>query len=332
MLERVASGWEQVAFIHRFKMRGPQPAGGRQAVEVTRRRLHDLATARHGVVTAADVRRSNLPTSTFHKWRKREELAHPAHDVTILPGHPRTPEQRAAIAVAAVGQPCAVTGWSAAFLYGLRPTAPTRIEVLVPHGSSHRPHPNVRIHETSVFDTEDITDVSGLPVVAPARMLVDLARTTLPDTLIAMAIDLRGHHLLRSGDLDAELQRRRRFPGRARARTLAEAIREDGSDSGFEHRTRDRLTRRGTPPDPGQLEVQVAGNRRRLDLPYAKANVGIECLGYAYHSDQTAFERDADRRNDFAVDGTWRILELTWTTFLTGWDGFAARLEQLLQG
>lgn len=292
-------------------------------------KLFDHALPRHGVVTGDDLRATDVPASSFHAWRRREQLSRPHHDVTVLPGAPRTVDQRIAIAVAAIGPPCAVTGWAAAYLHGVHSTAPTTIDVLVPHGSSPRAHEHVRVVETSVFEHERIEEVRSIPVVRPDRWLADLSPNTDLDVLVAKAIDLRGSGRLGATDLDRQLGRRRRFTGRRRFRTLADQLREDGSDSGFERRTRDRLTARGTPPDEGQLEVVVSGRRRRIDLPFGHAHAGIECRGFAYH-DRDAFDQDAERHNDFVEDGRWRLLELTWTMFLLDWDSFCARLDRVL--
>lgn len=294
-----------------------------------RKELFEHALPRHGVVTGEDLRIIDMPASTFHAWRRREELARPHHDVTVLPGAPRTPEQRLSIAVAAIGSPCAVTGWGAAYLHGVHSSPPTIIDVLVPHGTSPRTHANVRVIETSVFEHERIEEVRGVPVVRPGRWLADLSTDVDLDVLVAKAIELRGTGHLGGSDLDDQLLRRRRFRGRARFRALADQLREDGSDSGFERRTRDRLVVRGTPPDEGQLEVVVSGRRRRIDLPFAAQNAGIECRGFAYHG-RDAFDRDAERHNDFVEDGRWRLLELTWSMFLLHWEDFCARLDRVL--
>lgn len=294
-----------------------------------RRELFDSAVDRHGVVAARHLGPSTMAPSTFHDWRQREEFERPHHGVTLLPGFPATAEQRLAAAVAGIGDRCAVTGWSAAYLYGLRASAPSTTDLLAPHGVSHRHHSGVRVVETTVFDDEEVGRVDGIPVVSGARMLADLARDAHLSTLTELAIDLRRKGRLGASDIEREIAKRRRFPGRGRLRALADQLREDDSDSGFEHRTRDRLTRRGTPPDNGQLEVVVAGRRRRIDLPYASAGVGVECIGLAFHG-RDAFDRDADRRNDFAEDGRWRLLELTWTTFLLDWERFCTRLDRLL--
>lgn len=294
-----------------------------------RRELFESGARHHGIVTSRDCREAGVPASSFRDWRDREELDHPHHDVTVLPGHEPSSAQRLAIATAAIGPPCAVTGWGAAYLHGIRGIAPTTVDVLVPHGSSHRPHDGVRLLETSVFDHEPIDEVSGIPVVRPARMLADLSPTTDLDAMMDMAIDLRRVGGLGPHDLEAQLQQRRRFAGRRRFRGLAELLAEDGSDSGFEHRARGRLDDRGTPPDPGQLEVVVSRHHRRIDLPYAQQRVGVECRGLAYHG-REHFDEDAERHNDFVEDATWLLLELTWTIFLRRWDEFCARLDRVL--
>lgn len=295
-----------------------------------RKKLFDLGGPRHGVVASTDVRAAGIPRSSFERWRDREKLWRPHPDVTVLPGHPATTEQRLAVAVAGIGRPCAVTGWAAAYLFGLRRSAPSTVDVLVPHGESPRPHEHVRVVETAVFDDVRVDEIAGVAVVAPARFLADLSPKTELDTLLAMAIELRGRGLLGPQDLDRELGLRRRFPGRARFRALADMLREDGSDSGFEHRARGDLTARGMPPDPGQVEVAVSARHRRIDLGYEWALTGVECQGFAYHG-REEFDRDAERHNDFVEDGTWALLELTWTMFLRRWDEFCARLQRVLE-
>lgn len=260
---------------------------------------------------------------------RRDAVDRPFRGVGVLRGAPDPSLTRAHAALAAVRCDVALTGWSAAHALGLIEAAPTDVHLLMAHGASVARRPGLRLTETSVMpDTTRTRD--GLPVVAASRMLADLAPTTTVDGMLDLAIDARFAGHLDPGSLDAEVAARRRFPGRPRLRALADGLREDASDSGFELAARARLGDRGLPPDAGQHVVRLAGRERRIDLPYAAHGVGVECLGLAAHSGRARFDADADRRNDFAEDGSWLVLELTWTTFHRHWDAFAERLERVL--
>lgn len=286
--------------------------------------------ARHhhvlGPAARAELRAS---ATAWGRLLRRDEVERPFRGVGVLDGAGDAALTRARAALAAVACEAALTGWSAAHLHGLVDTAPTVVHLLMRHGASVTRRPGLRLTETSAYP-DRCERRQGIPVVPVARMLTDLAATTTRDALLDLAVDARFARRLGRGDLDAEVARRRRFPGRRRLRELADLLRDDSSDSGFEHAARSRLTRLGVAPDPGQHVLRLAGRERRIDLPYAAQRVGIECLGLAAHSGRKAFDADAARRNDFAEDGAWLILELTWTTFHRDWDAFAGRLRRVL--
>ena len=286
--------------------------------------------ARHHHVLGPSVR-DELGLSPW-AWRRslrRDDVQRPFRDVRVLPGAEGGGLTRARAALCAVQCRVALTGWSAANLHGLVDTAPSTVHLLMPHGASITRRDGLELTETSAFPTR-LHTIDELPVVPVSRLLADLSPTTRFDALLNLAVDARFARLLRASDLDRELGRRRRFPGRTRFRQLADDLRDDTSDSGFEFHARERLDDLGLAPDPGQHRLLVAGRERRIDLPWRDQRVGVECLGLAAHSGRRAFDADADRRNDFAEDGTWLILELTWTTFHRHWDDFVGRLRRVL--
>lgn len=288
------------------------------------------AVARHGHVLASTMRAElGLSPAAWGRMVQREDVQRPFRGVGVLPAAPPGSLTRARAALRAVQCPVALTGWSAAHVYDLASAAPSQVHLLTPHGASITRRPGLRITETSRFP-DALTTRFDLPVVPAARMLADLSRATRIDRLRNLALDARFARLLRPADLDDEVAARRRFPGRSRLRQLADELRDDTSDSGFEYHARTRLTELGLPPDEGQEAVVVAGRTRRIDLPWRAQRVGVECLGLSAHSGRRAFDADADRRNDFAEDGSWVLLELTWTTFHRRWPDFVDRLRRVL--
>ena len=292
--------------------------------------LADLA-ARHDHVLGRRARvEADRSAATWGRLLRSRGVDRPFRGVGVLPGASDRSLSRMRAALAAVECPAAVTGWSAAFLHGLVAAAPTDVHLLTPHGASIARRDGLHVTESSVWP-DQVPIQQGVRVVPVGRMLADLAATSERDTLLGLAIDARFAGDLSAGELDRELGARRRFPGRTTFREVADELRDDTSDSGFEHLARHRLADLGLPPDHGQHELVVADRTRRIDLPYRDQRVGLECLGLSAHSGRRAFDEDADRRNDFAEDGTWLILELTWTTFHRRWDAFTARLDRVLR-
>lgn len=290
---------------------------------------HAVARAHH-VLTPATRRQENISRYTWNRLLAQDDVERPFRGVLVMPGADDVSLTRARAAAGALQCDAALTGWSAAHVYGLTEAAPTEVHLLTRHGASVTRRDGLRLTETSAFP-ERLLRRHGLPVVPAGRMFADLSPTTHLDALVGLAIEARFHGILGRGDLDAEVTGRRRFPGRRRLRQLADVLRDDSSDSGFELHARDRLANEGMPPDPGQHVLRVRGRERRIDLPWTRQRVGVECLGLAAHSGRRAFDEDAERRNDFAEDSSWTILELTWTTFHTQWPSFVERLRRLLR-
>lgn len=262
---------------------------------------------------------------------RRQELPELRPRVFLLPGWPNDREAATFATALSASDGAVVTGWGALAQLGLAATWPRRTELLVP--TTHRTSnlPGVRTRWTSALPAEAIIDVQGVRFTDAARSLVHLAdRTALP-RLRALGLDAMGKRLLTVAALERELDVRRRFPGRGVVRQLARDLRGDGSESGFEFDTRERLAALGLVPDTEQPVVDTRdGRQRRIDIAFGDRQVGIECLGFAYHSSAEQLESDVIRSNEIAELDRWLILRLTFGMFHQRWQPFVSQLRRCL--
>lgn len=282
--------------------------------------------------TYADADACGVARSSVDGRARRERWpTRPHPGVIVSPGPPLSDHERIHAAVVSAGAGAVVGGRSALFLYGLIDRAPSRTQLWVPPPNRARPDAGRIIRRTTLLRPDDVVRVAGLPALRFPWVLRDLAGARSLERLRYLALDGRFTGLLPSGSLAAVIERDRRFRGRGNLAQLHEDLAGDGSDSGFEFTTRDRLDAAGIPPDIGQAQLWTPGRPRRIDLPYGDQKVGVECLGLAYHRTRAQLDADAERANDIASLGSWLILQMTWTMqFGAAWDRFLTRLRLAL--
>ncbi|HEX9888796.1 MAG TPA: hypothetical protein VGA69_04920 [Nitriliruptorales bacterium] len=291
------------------------------------------STAWHGIATSAQAVSHGISDRTFRRRAADEAWHQPlaGSGVRQLPGSPPTPITQLAAALAHVGYPAAVTRGSALHLHGLRPKMPQRVQLLLPAGRTAPEVPGIEVVRTRHYLPHHLEDIKGLCCVRPARAVTDLANVQRLADLRSLVIDLR----FRDGDVLDELDRvhreRGRYPGRADVRRILADLSGDGSDSGFEFTTRERLVAGDLPPDEGQAVVRTPTRTIHIDIPFGSRRVGIECLGWAYHSSRAQLHRDAVRWNALAEVDEWLILQLTWSMLWgPAWEQFVAQLRRTL--
>ena len=103
----------------------------------------------------------------------------------------------------------------------------------------------VALH-VSDYDDRDIRHVSGVPVLAGARLVVDCCAVLPPDSALAIADKALSRRLTTRARLDEELERRCGRPGLPVARRVVERA-HPGADSWFESSSRWWLLEAGLP-------------------------------------------------------------------------------------
>ncbi len=200
-----------------------------------------------------------------------------------------------------------VSGPTAAALHGfdgisLRP--PFHVTVVRGRNVQRVHH---RVHTTTELPPIDREEVAGLPVLAPTRTLIDLARFISPATLTA-ALD----GALRDGKTTEEQLHRRivalRTKGRYGVPKLIAVIEgceaSRGGHSWLERRYLELCDGAGLPrPAVQQVLARAGGHLVRVDCRFPGINVVVELLGYRWHRTKDQMARDAERLNALLLDG-----------------------------
>jgi very-short-patch-repair endonuclease len=258
-----------------------------------------LAARQHGVVARWQLLALGLgPDAIDHRLRCGR--LHLIHRGVYAVGHRLvTKEGRWLAAVLAAGPGAVLSHRSAAALWGIRPTAATRIEVTTP--KQLRPRPNLLPH-CAVLPRDEITERDGIPVTTAARTLLDLAAT------------LDRHQLARALD-EAEVLRLEgpgrlmdRYPRKRGTKTLRALLNESRRNlrSPLEAEFLALLDDHGFQ----RPETNTIIEGYEVDAAWRAARLIVELDGYATHGTRRAFERDRARDRRLSAAG-WRTARFT---------------------
>ena len=227
----------------------------------------------------------------------------------------------------------ALAGWSAAYWYGIRSVAPTRVQVAIRADRRVRPHPRVELHRIRGLGVGDVRQRDGVPVLRGGPLLRHLAGQVVRGVLLEVAIELLHHREVTVAQLRAMLADHRRFAGRATLVAVVDLLEGAGrSDSRLELEARRRFEADGILLDRGQVPVPMGdGDRIHLDLGIAAIRFGIEVESLRWHRTRAQLEVDAQRSNAVVgcADG-WAVLRLTWRLLHDGWPDFVARARTVI--
>ena len=206
-----------------------------------------------------------------------------------------------------VGEPCWVSGPTAAALHGfdgfaLRPPFHLTLE-----RDRNVRRLGVVIHTTMDLPLIDRAHAGGFATTSAARTIIDLARSAESPRL-AGAID----SALRDGLVNEDLLHRRICALRTKGRygipklldVLAGAEVTRGGHSWLERHALRLIAEAGLPTPLTQQVLTKAGDRLvRVDLRFPGTNVVVELLGYRFHCSKSQLANDAKRINALVADG-----------------------------
>jgi very-short-patch-repair endonuclease len=259
------------------------------------RDVAELARRQHGVVGRRQLARLGLGEGAI-EGRIRTGRLHRLHEGVYAVGH-RTisREARWLAAVLASGPEAVLSHFSAAALWGIRPSSRTQVDVTVRHRS--RSSEVIRRHVVALPDDE-CTAVDEIPVTTAPRTVLDLAASSPIDRVesaIRQVEYLRLYDRLSLPDLIE------RYPGRRGVRRLRIALeRVEGAPLG---RTRSpleerfvRFLRRHRLPLPRLNDWIVVGMKRfQVDCHWPRARQVVELDSWEAHGTRSAFREDRAR-------------------------------------
>ncbi len=204
---------------------------------------------------------------------------------------------RAALAHAGAG--ACLSHVTAAALHGLMPMLlpGQTIDVTVPHGRRRRSVPGVLIHQSRRW--LDIRGVGGLPVTGLAQTVIDLAAVLPPNDVRCVAADAVRLGLMDVAELQTEV-----VPSGQR-RLVADMVVElrAGAASGPEMVVWRGIVEAQLPRPELNAPIFVAGRLRYLDGWWRALGLAYEIDGRDYHTKAAAFDADAQRNAEVAMEG-----------------------------
>jgi very-short-patch-repair endonuclease len=268
-------------------------------------RISMLARRQHGLVSRAQLIGMGVGRGAI-AHRLQTGSLHPVRRGVYAVGHRALPPRAHLMAaVLACGPGAVLSHASAAALWGIRPSAATRVDVTV--ADRRRSRAGIRVHRAPL-PPEQVTVIDGIPVTTIERTIVDLAAVLRTDGL-RRAMDAAETARLPDWRIVDELVDAGH--GRRGIRALR-AIRAENA-IGM------RVTR-------SELERDFLDLLRRHDLPLPETNVLVEGLevdcvwrehrliveldSRRHHAVTEAFERDR-RRDRVLTTAGWRVVRIT---------------------
>jgi predicted transcriptional regulator of viral defense system len=279
----------------------PEPVSCPSATDRSDRAIAELASARHGVVTLAELEALGLsPRAVRH--RVASGRLHRVHR-GIYASDGLTQYGRWTAAVVASGHGALLSHRSAAALWGLARREGREVDVTVARLGHRRP--GIALHSRCKVEPADIASHNGIPCTSVARTLVDYAATVDRGKLVR-AIDRAEE--LRLFDL-AEVRETLRRCQRRRGAPLLRAVLADYDGpvetSNFAEDRFLALVDGARLPRPlvNSWMPLAEGSGYRPDFYWPDARLIVEVDGRTHHARRRAFEHDRRRDRRLALEG-----------------------------
>jgi very-short-patch-repair endonuclease len=264
--------------------------------------LDDYLRRQDGVITLPQARRCGLSHSAIQRRVQSGRWRRCAAGVYFADDRPFTAAARIRAAVWGRGAVATASGLTAAWWLGLMSIEPNELEVTVPRNSNGRSGAGVRVRRRDL-DEQDIFEARGLRVTGLALTVLEAsARRGGGPKIMDSALQRR----VGLADLQRAHIRNRGRQGATAARRMLEAA-AGGARSEAERLVIQLL--RGARLGGWHANYRVGAYL--VDIAFPEQRVAIEIDGWAFHSDQEAFQKDRSRQNWLALHG-WQVLRFTW--------------------
>ncbi len=278
------------------------------------RRIAAIAKAQRGRVATRQLRAAGLSSGVVSRLVASHWLI-PVQRAVFAVGHTAPmPLVEETAALLAVGDDSLLSHFSASALWDLTLPGVGDGRVHVSSPKDHRVSLQGAVsHRTRILEPRDRRVRHGLPVVSPARALLDIASDCTLRQL-ELAFD-RGvvMRVLRPSEVADVLDRARGHRGRRRLRLI---LHRDAPGSTMTRSEAEErmlaLIRSARLPEP-ILNAEVCGYE--VDFLWPQHRFALEIDGFRFHTTRSAFERD--RTKDLCLRGeglttaraTWRMVQ-----------------------
>jgi very-short-patch-repair endonuclease len=204
---------------------------------------------------------------------------------------------------------CAQSAWVnhrwAIYVHGFAALPELPVDVTVT-GGSRRGRPGfVKVHQTKLLEPRDVTVRRGIPVVTPARAILDVAPSATIAELEALIADAQVKRLMSERQLIDVLDRAGRHRGAPKVRRILTAA--PGLTLSEAERILRRLLRQAGLPQP---VTNYPIGPYRADFAWPEQLLVVEYDGFSTHSHRKAFHHDR-RRNAVLVAKQWSVMPVT---------------------
>ena len=262
------------------------------------RELAGLARKQHGVVSFGQLRELGFSKGHIARAEGAGRLKR-VHRGVYAVGHAALSDHGRATAALLVFPGAAVLSHrSAAWLWGLLPTAPQEAEITVAaRGNTRR---GLQVHRVWSLPDEERTTYEGLPVTSVARTLVDLAGTSSPRELSRLVDRARRRGKLDVAAIDRVLERRHHGFVTERLQDVLRLYRQPVFD-----RARSELLFLDAIHDEGLPvpRINTWEEGCEIDAYWETERFAVEVDGWETHDSREAFEKDRLRQEDLKLAG-----------------------------
>jgi hypothetical protein len=255
-----------------------------------------------------------LSRAAVKRWVRNGKLEPVGHGLYSLGPALHSFRQRVLAACLSVPGGAIACRGTAAVLYGIPGIRSPEIEVLT-DGRHHIRSTPYLLHRTNYLPDIDVTEVHGIPITTPARTVFDIASAHGP----SVGQKAADHLLLRKRLTVARLADqgdRICQPGRGGSAAFRRIVDryetpDRHEESELEREMVGAVHGHGFPELSLQLPVWDDGlHLGRIDAAYPDRILGLEALGFDFHSAFDDWLKDCRRQNALISRG-WRILLFT---------------------
>lgn len=279
------------------------------------RRIATTATGQHGAFTKNQARDAGFTDAQLRGRVQSGSLDRPGVRTFRSPLTPRSPIGDLTTLILDIGEPCWISGPTAAALWGFDGFKLSRpFHVTLPRDRQVQRLGAV-VHTTDSMSLLDRARIDHLPVMSATRAIIDLARFESAERLTT-ALD----SALRDGLTSEEFVHGRiaelRGSGRYGIPRLLDVI--DGAElsrgghSWLERRFLELIGAAGLPrPQTQQVLARTRSRTVRVDCRFEGLPLVVELLGYRWHRTNEQMARDAERLNALQLAG-YIVMQFTY--------------------